>query len=229
MIYLPSTPPQSDRKALRDHLCGELFPGASPPEKAPAWVEDVAAALVGVWADLFGGVPLPPRLYALMAARACWRLGQHDEAKRVLRASCPGRDAEREALLGLLACDGPSLSLCHCITTGLVHASSATSVPPASAMWILDLDRLQAGRGEPVEMHLLPRIRFVIDRISEVWDADGGAGALGLASGRRGLLLRREAAPYTRDVLDRIRAARGWQTSPDVRWVEPRHFSAAHR
>jgi len=228
MIHFPYTPPRSDRKALRDHLCVELFPGASSPEKRPAWMEDVAAALVSVWADLFGGAPLPSRLYALMAARACWQLGQQDEARRVLHVSCSGNDIERDALLGLLACNGPSLSLCHCITTGLVRAAG-TSVPPGAAVWILDIDRLQPGRGEPVEMHLLQQIRFVIDRISEVWDADGGAGALGLASGRGGLVLRGEAAPYSRDVLDRIRAARGWQTRPDVRWVEPRHFLAADR
>ena len=228
MIYLPATPQQTDRQALYDHLCAELFPGASSPEQRPAWIEDVAAALVGVWADLFGGAPLPPRLYALMAARTCWQLGQHDEARRVVHVSCSGNDAERDALLGLLACDGPSLSLCHCLTTGLVRAVG-TSVPPGAAVWILDIDRLLPGRGEPVEMHLLQRIRVVIDQLSEVWDADGGAGALGLASSRGGLVLRGEAAPFSRDVLDRIRTARGWQTSPDVRWVEPRHFSAADR
>jgi hypothetical protein len=212
MIWACECGSGGEREAMDRHVAGRLADWV--PGVGGIWREAVSAAVVDVWERELGRRVVPDALFALLASRVLWRMGECARACEVLGRVRPGWGSGEIPSVLLGSGDRDLALLVH--VAGRVVRPVAGGVLGSGPEWSLDLGRLSAlVQGE---LGLFPRLRRLVEQVAGTWDRSGGQG---------GLRLRGEpgeasaACGYCREVLRRLGSERGWARVPEVRWERP--------
>ena len=231
MIPIPSS--DDVRAVLRSHLEG-LLRGTDPD---PAIAEAVAAAVVAYLADQRLAPPLPDDYLHLLIYRALRSLNQN-EAARAWAAEHLHTHGDLPVFAPALWPGPVPLLVWQRFASRLVRPAR-TVTAEGRILWTLDFRRLRQEEAGWMEITLLPGLRALLEQLAPAWDETSGVGLLGLRglyavgfapTPRRRRRPRRPTAYVPLDaaairsfclrVLDQLQAARNWQQTPDVLYLD---------
>ncbi len=231
MMILPTS--DDIRATLRDHLTQLIDRAAFDPELAEA----VASAVVTYLDEQGLAPPLPDDYLHLLIYRALRSLNQNEAAR-----AWAAEHLHTHGDLPVFDPDlwpGPVPLLVWQLFASRLVRPAHTVTAEGRILWTLDFRRLRQEEAGWMEITLLPGLRALLEQLAPAWDETSGVGLLGLRglyavgfapTPRRRRRPRRPTAYVPLDaaairsfclrVLDQLQAARNWQQTPDVLYLD---------
>jgi hypothetical protein len=222
MIWFTKEERQATQETMRQHIVTEILSVCPGLELSEASLSELAAAVTAYCAEQGCENDVPSDFLSLLLSRALRGIGEEQAAQQVEEKCFSDRETAEafgEAWPGALSSDTWSL-----FASRLMRPSRWFS-GDGKVMWVLDFTKLAQTEDALTELAMLPALRVLLERMSEVWNATGGKGTLGL----RGLPSRlsprlrgssknslTSLPSYCEAVLCRIREQRGWTQTPRI-------------
>ncbi|HBA83083.1 MAG TPA: hypothetical protein DCZ95_03220 [Verrucomicrobia bacterium] len=222
MIWFSKEDRQATQETMRQHVVSEILSACPGLELSPDNLSELAMAVTTYCAEQGCDSEAPSDFLSLLLCRALRGIGE-EEAARQVEKTClvdgGGAEAFDQAWPGALSADTWSL-----FASRLMRPSRWFS-GDGKVMWVLDFSKLAQNEDALTELAMLPALRVLLERMSQVWDASGGKGTLGLRGlpSRFSPRLRSSSRSsltslplYCEAVLSRIREHRGWSSAPRI-------------
>ena len=211
------------RRALREHVTSEIVAACKDLDIAHDRIIEIAEGVAAFCARNWGAGYARSDDLLLLTALALWGSGEEHAAWRVLERRSSGH-VHRDTFVGALSQGKMSPSFWSAVASGIVRPSQWL-VQNDAVVWVLDLSRIRLDPTDLFELSLLQGLRSLIYSVSEIWDASGGAGFLGLrGASRKSVSAQASQAGWNSDellsylsaVLESLARSRGWGSVPQV-------------
>ena len=210
MIWSEQVHTGDSREALWRHLVSEIAAayGHSAPEHTGE-IAQAVAAYCAQWQDEF---MLSSEYMAMLVSRALRAVGEETAAQYF----GDGRSSLVMESMSRFRNVPPAL---WSVFASRLIRPSRWLVSHGRVIWTLDLSRFRLDADLDLELAFHQAIRAILYAVAEIWDESAGAGILGLSGIRRPTSKNKSAIDVKtlcRDLLERIKAERGWTVLPQV-------------